>query len=182
MIQQAVTVFQQGGIIAYPTEAIFGLGCDPDNSSAIQKLLTLKKRPVDKGLILLAAHYSQLLPYINEQAISQDNHSKILSRWPGHITQVLPAHKNISPLLCGKFNSIAVRVTDHPDVVALCNLTNKAIVSTSANLSGDLPAQNWQTVEKQLGDQIDFIIKSDTGGLSSASQIIDGCSNEVIRC
>lgn len=176
-----VDVFNKGGIIAYPTEAVFGLGCDPDNELAIQKLLDVKQRPADKGLIILAANYSQLLPYIDDSAISQDIRLKVLSRWPDAITQVLPANKNISPLLCGKFDSIAVRITDHPDVVALCQQTNQAIVSTSANLAGEKPATTWQQVEKQLGNKIDFILKGETSGLLKPSTIINGLTGEIIR-
>jgi len=180
-IKRAAEVFTQGGILAYPTEAVFGLGCDPDNELAIQKLLSIKQRPVHKGLILLAADFSQLLPYIDDNAISQSHRVKILSRWPNAITQVLPVNKNISPLLCGDFNSIAVRITTHEDVVALCQHTKKPIVSTSANLAGENPAKIWQQVEEQLGDKIDFIIKGKTLGLLNPSTIINGLSGKVLR-
>ena len=181
MINNAAVVFAQGGVLAYPTEAIFGLGCDPDNDAAVNKLLLLKQRSVNKGLILLAANYSQLLPYIDDDAIGQDKRLRVLSRWPGAITQILPAKSNISPLLCGDFSTIAVRITDHPDVVALCQHTNKAIVSTSANLAGQPPATTWQQVEQQFADNIDFIMKTTTAGLSKPSTIIDGLTGEVFR-
>ena len=180
-IKRAAEIFTQGGIIAYPTEAVFGLGCDPDNDEAVNKLLSLKERSVDKGLILLAANYDQLLPYLNNDAISKDEHLRILSRWPAALTQVLPASSNISPLLCGVFDSIAVRVTNHPDVVAMCNLTNKAIVSTSANLSGQPPAVTWQQVEQQLGGKVDYIIKKDTLGFLKPTSIINGLTGSIIR-
>lgn len=178
----ALNVFQQGGVIAYPTEAVFGLGCDPDNDLAIQRLLLIKQRPAHKGLILLASDYEQLLPYIDESKVSQSQRLKILSRWPDAITQVLPANKNISPLLCGDFDTIAVRITSHKDVVALCKKTNKAIVSTSANLAGEPPAITWQEVEKQLGDKVDCIVKGETSGLLKPSTIINGITGEIIRC
>lgn len=181
IIKAAAKVFFHGGIIAYPTEAVFGLGCDPDNEFAIQKLLSIKQRPVHKGLILLASEYSQLLPYIDDSAISKKQREMILSRWPNAITQVLPASRNISPFLCGNFDSIAVRITDHEDVVALCQLTNKAIVSTSANLAGEPPAQTWLQVQEQLGNKVDFLLKSETSGLLKPSTIIDGVTGNVIR-
>lgn len=180
-IERAAEVFTQGGIIAYPTEAVFGLGCDPDNDEAVNKLLLLKQRSVNKGLILLAANYTQLLPYLNDDAIDQDKRSNILSRWPAALTQVLPANRNISPLLCGIFDSIAVRITNHPDVLTLCKLTNKAIVSTSANLSGQPPAATWQQVEQQLGDKVDCIIKTNTLGFLKPTCIINGLTGDVIR-
>lgn len=180
-IEHAAEVFSQGGIIAYPTEAVFGLGCDPDNDEAVNNLLSLKQRSVDKGLILLAASYAQLLPYLDDGAISEDQRISILSRWPDALTQVLPANSNISPLLCGVFDSIAVRITNHPDVVALCELTNKAIVSTSANLAGQPPATTWLQVEQQLGDKIDCIIKTDTLGFLKPTCIINGLTGDIIR-
>ena len=180
-IKHAAEVFNQGGILAYPTEAVFGLGCDPDNDKAVNNLLLLKKRSVDKGLILLAANYTQLLPYLDDNAINQAQRISILSRWPAPLTQVLPANSDISPLLCGAFDSIAVRITNHPDVIALCNLTNKPIVSTSANLSGQPPATTWQQVNIQLGNEVDFVIRTDTLGLLKPTCIIDGLTGRIIR-
>ncbi len=177
----ALEAFQQGGILAYPTEAVFGLGCDPDNDEAIEKLLAIKNRPVDKGLILLAGNYSQLLPYIEDSKIPQDKRALILSRWPDGITQLVAKASQLSPLLSGKFDSIAVRITSQPDVVALCKATNKPIVSTSANLSGGEPAKAWQDISSELSDKIDFIIKGNTLGFDQPSTIIDALSGEIIR-
>lgn len=180
-MKNATKIFYQGGIIAYPTEAVFGLGCDPDNELAIHNLLAVKQRPTHKGLILLAANYSQLLPYIDDDLLSELQRQTILSRWPNAITQILPAKKDISPLLCGKFDSIAVRITDHEDVVSLCNQTNKPIVSTSANLAGEAPVKTWQEVEAQLGDKVDFIIRGKTSGLLKPSKIINGLTGNILR-
>ena len=177
----AVESYQQGGIIAYPTEAVFGLGCDPDNPQAIEKLLSIKNRSKDKGLILLAASYSQLLPYINESRIPQDKRYSVLSRWSDGVTQLVPKNENLNPLLSGIFDSIAVRITSQPDVVELCNLLNKPIVSTSANLSGEKPAKTWQDVEQKLKQHVDFIIKGQTLGFTQPSKIIDALTGEVIR-
>ena len=173
--------FQQGGIIAYPTEAVFGLGCDPDNIEAIEKLLAIKKRSPDKGLILLAANYSQLLSYIDDDKIPQDKRFSVLSRWPNGITQVVPKHSHCHYLLSGKFDTIAVRVTSQPDIVALCNEVNKPIISTSANLSGEPPAKRWQDIPTELSKQLDFIIKGETLGFSQPSKIIDALSGETFR-
>lgn len=177
----AVEVFQQGGILAYPTEAVFGLGCNPDNQQAVERLLKIKNRPIEKGLILLAANYSQLLPYIDDSKIPQDKRFSVLSRWPNGITQVLPANKNTPKYLTGKFDSIAVRVTSQPDVVKLCMATGKPIVSTSCNTTGLEPARTYQTIETELLPQIDFIIKGETLGFTQPSTIIDGLTGETFR-
>jgi L-threonylcarbamoyladenylate synthase len=179
--KNVVDAFNNGGIIAYPTEAVFGLGCDPDNEKALRRLLTLKQRPSEKGLILLAASYSQLLPYIDESKISQNMRSAMLSRWPDGITQLVPKNNNTSSLLSGKFDTIAVRITSQPDVVSLCQHTNKPIVSTSANLSGQAPAKTWQSLDPMLSKQVDFILKGITLGRTSPSKIIDALTGEIIR-
>lgn len=180
-MKTALETFQQGGILAYPTEAVFGLGCDPDNDQAIEKLLAIKERPVEKGLILLAANYSQLLPYIDDSKIPQDMRFNVLSRWPDGITQLVAKNVNTSALLTGRFDTIAVRVTSQPDVVALCNASNKPIVSTSANLSGEIPAKTWQEIPDNLIEKIDFIIKGQTLGFDQPSTIIDALSGDIIR-
>jgi len=180
-IISATKIFKQGGIIAYPTEAVFGLGCDPNNDSAIKTLLAIKQRSVDKGLILLASDYSQLQPYIDEQVISAEQLIQIKARWPAAITQIMPAKAKISPLLTGGRNTIAVRITDHVDVVALCQRTQQAIISTSANISGQQTAKTWQQVTQQFGEQVDYLIKGKTLGLAQPSQIIDALSGKVLR-
>jgi L-threonylcarbamoyladenylate synthase len=180
-MKTALETFQQGGILAYPTEAVFGLGCDPDNDQAIEKLLAIKARSVNKGLILLAGNYSQLLPYIDDSKIPQDKRFAVLSRWPDGITQLVAKNSHTSALLTGRFNTIAVRVTSQPDVVALCKATNKPIVSTSANLSGQAPAKTWQDISNTLAEKIDFIIKGKTLGFNQPSTIIDALTGDVIR-
>ncbi len=178
-----VESFKAGGVIAYPTEAVFGLGCDPDNQDAVEKLLAIKQRPKAKGLILLAADFSQLQPYIDEDKIPAEKLSEILSRWPNGITQVLPKSALTADWLSGQFDTIAVRVTDHPDIVALCEQTQKPIVSTSANLTGKAPAKTWQEVEQDqaLFSQIDFLVKGSTLGFTQPSTIIDALTGEKFR-
>ncbi len=180
-LQAAVDAFNNGQIIAYPTEAVFGLGCDPDNEQAINKLLAIKQRDPQKGLILIASNYSQLLPYIDDDKLPQDLKFTVLSRWPGPITQVLPAKQDISNLLTGSFDTIAVRITEQPDVVALCNAVNRPIISTSANLSGDEPARVWQELEAKLGDKVEHTIKGETLGYTNPSTIINALTGEVYR-
>ena len=177
----AVEIFQQGGILAYPTEAVYGLGCDPDNDQAINNLLKLKARPNTKGLILLAGNYSQLLPYIDDSKIPQDKRYSVLSRWPDGITQLVAKSSQLSSLISGQFDTVAVRVTSQPDVVNLCKATNKPIVSTSANLAGEIPAKTWQAIPEKLANSIDYIIKGNTLGFKQPSKIIDALSGEVIR-
>jgi len=179
--ETATTAFLNGGIIAYPTEAVFGLGCDPDNEASLKRLLAIKKRSPDKGLILLASDFEQLLSYVDMSQVSDAQKEKILARWPNGITQVLTKKIGVSTLLSGTFNSIAVRITTQPDVVALCRSVNRPIVSTSANLSGLPAASDWRSLDPQLLSQLDHVIKGFTLGFDKPSTIIDAITGERFR-
>lgn len=171
---------RQAEVIAYPTEAVFGLGCDPDSEVAVMRLLALKKRPVEKGLILIAANYSQLSPYIADEQLSECQKERIFARWPGPVTWVMPANEKTPRWLTGRFSSLAVRVSDHPDVARLCNALGKPLVSTSANLSGLPPCRNAAEVLVQFG--ADFpVLMGNTGGRLNPSEIRDAITGELIR-
>ncbi|RUO81046.1 L-threonylcarbamoyladenylate synthase type 1 TsaC [Idiomarina tyrosinivorans] len=169
------------GVFAYPTEAVFGLGCDPSNDEFIEKLLDLKQRVPEKGLILLAADYSQVLPYIDDQAIGQDKRFQVFSHWPGPVTLILPAKKSVSTLLTGGRETIAVRVTAFEPARELCRQLNSCIVSTSANLSGKPAATTADEVKQQFDDRLAWIMPGPTGGASKPSKIIDPLTNKVLR-
>ncbi|AVJ54835.1 L-threonylcarbamoyladenylate synthase type 1 TsaC [Idiomarina sp. OT37-5b] len=169
------------GVIAYPTEAVFGLGCDPTNDEAIAKILDLKQRPVEKGLILIAADYSQLLPFVDDQAIPQDKRFAVFSHWPGPVTLILPARPSVSHLLTGGRDSIAVRVTAFEPVRELCRKLGTPLVSTSANPAGEEPARTAQEVRDYFGDQLSWIMDEPTGGALSPSTIIDPLTKKVFR-
>ncbi len=180
-LSQAQTALQQGEVIAYPTEGVFGVGCDPDNPKAIEKLLQLKQRPVEKGLILIAGSYQQLKPYIDESQLTQEQLARVKESWPGPVTWIMPASKKVSHWVSGQFDSIAVRVTDHPLVQEICASFGKPITSTSANLSGQPPCITTEEVELQLGNQLVVIVKGETGGRNRPSAIKDARTLQVIR-
>ena len=173
--------FYAGGLIAYPTEAVFGLGCDPDNLDALSRLLALKQRPASKGLILVAADYSQLLPYIDDKRIPQERRFEIFSKWPGPITWLLPKSERVSELLCGDSDLIAVRIPDFEPVRELCRALNKPIVSTSANVSGMPPAITAADVIQQLGRGVDWLVDVPVGGNASPSKIFNAMTGEQLR-
>lgn len=179
--QSAQQAFLAGGLIAYPTEAVFGVGCDPDNNQALERLLAMKQRDPNKGLILLASSFEQLIPYIDQTRLTPDMITSMQNRWPNGVTQVVPKAVNSEPLLSGQFDSIAVRVTDQPDVVALCESVGRPIVSTSANLSGLEPASTWQKLDPQLVDKLDYVIKGITLGFDKPSTIVDAISGQCYR-
>ncbi len=179
--EQTLRALQSGEVIAYPTEGVFGVGCDPDNPEAIEKLLQLKQRPVEKGLILIAASYQQLLPYIDETQLTEEQLQQVKATWPGPVTWVMPASDKVSQWVSGQFDTIAVRVTDHPLVQQLCNAYGKPLTSTSANLTGQPSCMTTEEVEQQLGDKLVAILRGATGGRNKPSEIRDARTLQVLR-
>jgi len=179
-IAQAVDVLKNEEVIAYPTEAVFGVGCDPDSETAVTRLLELKQRPVEKGLILIAANFEQLKPYIDDSMLTEQQRNTIFSAWPGPVTFVFPALPSTPSWLTGRFDSLAVRVTDHPLVVELCETFGKPLVSTSSNLTGLPPCRTSQEVLAQFGDGFPVVV-GETGGRLNPSEIRDALTGERFR-
>lgn len=180
-VMQAVTQLQQGQLIAYPTEAVFGIGCDPENTGALQALLALKQRPSSKGLILVAADIQQLQAYIDIDALTDAQLTRIESTWPGPVTWIVPVKAGISRLLRGQFESIAVRVSAHPVVQELCQTFGHPITSTSANLSGLPPCRTASEVKQQLNQGIGYCIAAPLGTSERPTQIRDARTGQILR-
>lgn len=178
-IKQAAKCLQQGKIIAYPTEAVYGLGCDPYNETALKNLLKLKQRSWQKGLILIAADYAQLEPFL--QPLPHELETKLFASWPGPITWLLPAKSGISHYLRGSSDKLAVRVTAHPQTIALCQRWGKALVSTSANSSGTPAVKTALQVQHEFGNKIAYILPGQVGDRQNPSEIRDALTDEVLR-
>jgi len=178
-IQSAVTALKQGGIIAYPTEAVWGLGCDPFNQQAVLKLLALKQRPQSKGLILIAASVEQVEPYLH--LLTAQERERVVSSWPAAQTWVVPVEAAVPEWIRGEHLSLAVRVSAHPPVQALCNAFGAPIISTSANLAGQPTAQNAEQIVQIFANQVDYIVDAPLGGHKNPSQIRDARTGAVLR-
>ena len=183
-LKMAATIMHRGGVIAYPTEAVWGLGCDPSNDHAIARLLSLKNRDPDKGLILVAATIEQLQPYLAN--LSDEHKQRLQDSWPGPNTWLVPINRsrqNIPYGITGKFSSIALRVSDHPTVKALCHEFGGPIVSTSANPQGKQAARfSWQVQRYfRCNHKLNGITQGYVGKRKQPSQIKDLCSNRIIR-
>lgn len=179
-LRRAAYAIQAGGVIAYPTETVWGFGCDPNNPRAVERLLALKQRPVEKGLILVAASAEQFAPYLeglNESLISKFSQPAI-----GPTTWLVPDNGTAKSWIKGDFNSVALRVSTHKLVVDLCTIVGGPIVSSSANISGEATRQwPWQ-LRRYLGYQgLDFILPGQLKANARPSEIRDLISNEVIR-
>ncbi len=174
----AIQKLDQGEVIAYPTEAVFGLGCNPLDEEAVLKLLALKKRSVDKGLILIASSLDQVAPYLqlNDEIIN-----RVQASWPGPVTWIIPAQPWVPNWLTGQFSSLAVRVTAHPIARTLCEAYEGPLVSTSANTSSRPPARKAWQVEKNLDSKSLHIVSGAVGKLKQATPIYDVLSDHQFR-
>jgi L-threonylcarbamoyladenylate synthase len=168
---------RRGGIIAYPTESCYGLGCDPFNRQAVRKLVELKGRPVSKGLILIADRFSRFQNLL--QPLTADEQARVLTTWPGPVTWILPANDR-APWLRGRNQGLAVRVTAHRRAARLCRDLGTALVSTSANKSGGQAVKTAQECRRIFGDQV-RVIEGQIGKRKRASTLIDFSSGKVLR-
>jgi L-threonylcarbamoyladenylate synthase len=175
-----VSAFHQGEVLAYPTEAVFGLGCDPDNQAAVEKVLALKTRPQDKGLILIAATIEQLYPYIDISRLDEVMLARVTATWPGPFTWIMPKAAHTPDYLTGGRKTIAVRVSAHPTVIQLCHAVNKPLVSTSANPSGAEPARSIAQVNTYFGRTV-FAIDGEVDHNAHPSKIQDAVTGQVLR-
>ena len=179
-INEAVKCLCDGGVIAYPTEAVWGLGCDPFNSDAVNRLLAVKQRPESKGLILAAASISQV--GVLMEALSLEQRKKVESKWPGPVTWIIPDISNIIPSwIKGQHAKVAVRVSNHPIVKDLSNGFGGMIVSTSANFNNESEIKSFEILERRLGSKLDGIVKGDLGFDINPSEIWDVESGSRIR-
>jgi L-threonylcarbamoyladenylate synthase len=178
-LQAAVAALHRGGVIACPTEAVWGLSCDPDNLNAVAHLLALKDRPVAKGLILVASSAKQLDFLLS--GLSAMQRQTLTDSWPGPATWLVP-HKGLVPAwICGKHHTVAVRVSAHPVVSALCSVWGGPLVSTSANTAGARPAREAYQVRRYFGDGVDYLLPGSVDAAGRPTVIRDLLSGQIIR-
>jgi len=178
-LRQSVRALRAGGVVAYPTEAVYGLGCDPFNEQAVLRLLAIKGRAMNKGLIVIAADFRQLQPLVLSQPA--EIVAPALASWPGPSTWILPAGPRAPAWLTGDSDGIAVRVTAHPLAARLCLCFGGALVSTSANLSGRPPAKSALAARRACGARVDYFLTGATGGGARPSEIRDLLSGRLVR-
>lgn len=178
-IREAVRRIAAGGVIAYPTETVYGLGCDPFNGQAVLRLLELKQRRIGQGVILIASEFAQLEHLL--LPLSGAAMKRVTGSHPRPVTWVLPCPADIPIWLRGGHTSLAVRITRHPVASALCACWDGPLVSTSANLHGGHPATSALDVRRAFGNRLDYILHGPVGTDARPSEIRDGLSGEVLR-
>jgi L-threonylcarbamoyladenylate synthase len=178
-IRLAAHMVRAGGVIAYPAEGVWGLGCDPANAAAVQRVLDLKRRDVAKGLILVAADIGQLEPYLRGLDTAQLN--RLRAGWPGPLTWLVPHNGTAPPWIRGRHASVALRVSAHPLVAALCRAFGGPIVSTSANPGGRRAATSALQVRHYFPAQLDYVVCGALGGQHGPTPIRDLVSDKIMR-
>lgn len=169
---------RRGGLIAYPTESCYGLGCDPGNRVAVQRLLRLKQRPQHKGLILIAANYRQVARYL--QPVTPAQQQQLKTAGAQAITYLMPALHSAPRWLRGNHDTLAVRLTAHQQAAQLCRGVNSALVSTSANRSGQRPARTYAQCQRLFGRKV-WVLPGRVGIRNKPSSISRWADGKIIR-
>lgn len=179
--REAAGVVARGGVVAYPTEGVWGLGCDPFDEAAVMRLLALKRRPVDKGLILAAATPAQLDGLVDWPALAPARRDAVLATWPGPHTWIVPATSRVPRWITGGHDGVAVRVSAHPVVAALCAAFGGALVSTSANLAAEPAPRRRDELDAAISAGVDAIVAGETSGLARPTPIRDARDGRELR-
>ncbi len=176
-IKKAQQMLNDGAIIAYPTEAIYGFGCDPFNECAVMRLLSIKQRDINQGLILIISCWEQLTDLVLHNISVYKE--KIATTWPGHVTWLFPKADKVPKFISGAHESVAIRMTSHEIAKKLC--ADLPIVSTSANISKRAPAKSIEDVIDNFTGCIDGVVVGSLGSFSQPSLIYDVITGDKLR-
>ncbi|HKT42016.1 MAG TPA: L-threonylcarbamoyladenylate synthase [Rhodanobacteraceae bacterium] len=178
-VQAAAALLRTGGVLAYPTEGVYGLGCDPDDHEAFEKIFAMKRRPSEQGVLLIAADFEQVRGWIG--AAPESAFVRANAIWPGAHTFIFPRSPRVPEWVAGGHAGIALRVTAHAPSAALCRAFGGPIVSTSANRHGEPPARSVADVRAIFGDEPDGVLDAPLGGLDRPTPITDAVTGAIIR-
>lgn len=178
-MDEACDLLEAGQVIAYPTEAVYGLGCDMFHAEAVSHLLALKQRPEDKGVIVLVANWEQVWPLVERAAISKAQLEAAEKTWPGFVTWVFPKSKEVPSFISGGHPGIAIRMSAHPVAHALCR--KGPIVSTSANVAGLPPARDIHALSQFFPEGVSGVVAGDLGGNFAVSEIYNILDGSALR-
>jgi L-threonylcarbamoyladenylate synthase len=178
-VRRAGRVLRAGGLIGYPTEGVYGLGCLPLARGAVERLLAIKSRSWRKGFVLVAADLAQVTAFA--RLPPEPNCSRVLASWPGPVTWLLDAQPGVPHWITGGQATVAMRVSAHPLVRALCETVGSPLISTSANRGGRPPLRRLLHVRREFGAVLDDILPGVLGTLGGPTTIRDARSERVIR-
>ena len=170
-------ILVDGGVIAYPTESVFGLGCDPSNEQAVARILEIKKRTLAMGFVLLTPNIEIISGWVS----MSNKQLKIFSSPSSRPTTYIVPASVVAPKWLTVKNTLAIRLSNDLFIKNICSLLGLPIVSTSANLHGENPCKSAEEVQKIMGSQLDYIVFKQTGPFNSPSTIVDLSSGKTIR-
>ncbi|MFT7371495.1 MAG: L-threonylcarbamoyladenylate synthase [Oleiphilaceae bacterium] len=179
-IRYAAHVIRQGGVIAHPTESVWGLACDPFNPYAIATILRLKKRPASKGLILISGVSEHFYPLLESLPTALQKRFYAPQDHPS--TWLVPDIENQVPKsVKGQHDTVAIRVVAHKELADLTRVLGHPIVSSSANPAGMEPARSKLRVHQYFSTQLDYILPAELGGFTRPSIIRDLETANTVR-
>lgn len=178
-LKQTAHQLHAGAVIAYPTEAVWGLGCDPWQEASVSRIWDIKGRDPKKGLIVIGGTWAHLAPFLGTLTPMQQ--AQLALTWPGPVTWVVPCGPDMPAWLRGQHDSLALRLTRHAGARALCDAFGGALVSTSANRAGRPPARTALQVRRWFGTEVDVIVPGPTDGLRQPSEIRDLRTGAILR-
>lgn len=178
-LEKIISIIKAGGIIAYPTEAVYGLGCDPLNQEAVKKILTLKQRSLHKGLIIIAAEWRQIQAYIELEKVSLLE--EIKTTWPGPFTWAFPKSDYVPFWIHGDHLTVAIRLTAHPIARQICQAIDSPLVSTSLNKESSPPVRTYEEACQYFEKQVDMVVNGTVGNLKEVTPIRSALTGEYSR-
>ena len=180
-LQHAVAILAGGGVVAYPTDTVYGLGADALNEEAVNRIYRIKQRPFDQPLPLLISDISEMTDLVD--GISEAGNALAHHFFPGGLTLVFRKSSSVPAWVSVGGDTVALRIPNHPITLALIRGLGKPLIGTSANLSGSPSSTSAEEVREQLGDSIDFIIDGGIcpGGIDSTIVDVTGESPEIVR-
>lgn len=178
---EAANTLKEGGVIVCPTEGVYGLSASIFNQKAVERIIKIKQRALNKGLIVVASSISMLDQIVNFNKLSEQSIRLLHEKWPGHATFIVPAHEQIPSILTGGRDTLAVRVTAFDLLNRLCVLAGDPIISTSANISGQEPLKTIAQLQETFADQVDYILDEPCQGLAKPSTIYDAMTGQILR-
>lgn len=177
-VDQAANLLKQGGVIAHATEGVWGLACDPWNETAVHRILTIKKRSIELGFIVIGSEPSTFEEEL--AALPTEIRHNVVASWPGHVTWILPSRR-FPNWVTGNRASVAARVPDHIQARTLAKLFGKPVISTSANVSGSEPSMTMEEVCCEFGRLVDFVLPGKIGSAVGPSRILNALNEDTIR-
>lgn len=180
-IERAALVIAQGGVIVCPTEGVYGISCSLFDETAIKRVIQIKERDIQKGLIIVDHCLDTLNDYICLDNCDNECKELIKRMWPGPHTFIVKAKESFNSIALRSDHSVAVRITQFDTLAKVCKASNVPMISTSANISGNPATSDLSTLDPKLIERVDLILDLPCGNLSEPTSIYDTLTHTLVR-